>query len=99
VKAILFQLIRELLSNVVKHSKAKKAHVKVDMANGHIHMKVTDDGLGFDPQKKLGAPSVEGGFGLYSIKERLIAIGGSLKIESALETGTVVTAILRVKFG
>jgi signal transduction histidine kinase len=93
VKTILYQVFRELLHNVVKHSKAQNAHVMIVKEDGHLHLKVTDDGLGFDPQT-LGAPSVEGGFGLYSIRERLLAIGGSLRIESALGTGTAVTAIM-----
>jgi len=93
VKTILYQVVRELLNNVVKHSKAQNAHVLIDAENGHFRVKVTDDGLGFDPQM-LGAPTVEGGFGLYSIRERLIAINGSLRIESTPGTGTVVTAIL-----
>jgi signal transduction histidine kinase len=93
IKAILFQLIRELLNNVVKHSGAQNAHVLIDMENGHMRLKVTDDGEGFDPQT-LGVPTVEGGFGLYSIRERLIAVDGNLGIKSAPGTGTVVTAIL-----
>ena len=93
VKTVLYQVFRELLNNVVKHSKAQNAHVMIDMENGNFRMQVTDDGLGFDTNM-LGAPTVEGGFGLYSIRERLIAIGGSLMIESAPGTGTVVTAIM-----
>ncbi|MGE5856328.1 MAG: PAS domain S-box protein, partial [Syntrophaceae bacterium] len=93
VKTILYQLIRELLNNVVKHSQAQNAHVLLDMENGYFRAKVTDDGVGFDPER-LGAPTAEGGFGLYSIRERLIAIDGSLRIESAPGSGTIVTAIL-----
>ena len=93
MKTILYQVVRELLNNVVKHSHAQNAHVMIDMENGHFRVKVTDDGVGFDPQT-LGAPTVEGGFGLYSIRERLIAVGGSLRIESTPDTGTVVTVIL-----
>jgi PAS domain S-box-containing protein len=91
VVTIMYNMVRELLNNVVKHSQAQNAHVVVDVEGGHFHMEVTDDGLGFDPQK-LGAPSIEGGFGLYSIRERLLAIGGNFKIESTPGTGTVVTA-------
>jgi PAS domain S-box-containing protein len=93
MKTILYQVVRELLNNVVKHSRAQNAHVMIDMENEHFRVKVTDDGFGFNPQT-LGAPTVEGGFGLYSIRERLIAVDGSLQIESAPGTGTVVTAIL-----
>jgi len=93
LKAILFQIVRELLNNVVKHSQARNAHVKIDMENGNFHVDVSDDGVGFDPQT-LGGPTIEGGFGLYSVRERLIAMDGSLRIESAPGAGTVVTAIL-----
>ena len=93
VSTVLFQLIRELLNNVVKHSQAKNAHVAIDLEKGHLRVKVTDDGVGFDT-RTLGAPTIEGGFGLYSIRERLIAMDGSLSIESVPGTGTVVTAVL-----
>jgi PAS domain S-box-containing protein len=93
MKTILYQVVRELLNNVVKHSHAQNAHVMIDMENGHFRVTVTDDGVGFEPQM-LGAPTVEGGFGLYSIRERLIAVDGILRIESTSGTGTVMTAIL-----
>jgi PAS domain S-box-containing protein len=93
VKAILYQVVRELLNNVVKHSRAQNALVTIDMENGHFRVKVADDGVGFD-YPMLGAPTAEGGFGLYSIRERLIAMDGSLRVESAPETGTTVTAVL-----
>jgi signal transduction histidine kinase len=97
VKAILYQLIRELLNNIAKHSRAQNARVMISMEDGHFRVQVTDDGVGFDPQA-LGVPTAEGGFGLYSIRERLIAIDGSLRIESAPGAGTVVTAILPSTF-
>jgi PAS domain S-box-containing protein len=93
VKTILYQMVREFLNNVVKHSHAQNAHVMIGMENGNIQVKVTDDGVGFDPQTAK-MPTVEGGFGLYSIRERLIAVNGSLRIVSAPSTGTVVTASL-----
>ncbi len=93
MKTILYQVVRELLNNIAKHSQAQNAHVRIDMENGHFRVQVTDDGVGFNPRMR-GAPTVEGGFGLYSIRERLIAINGSLTIESTPGNGTVVTAIL-----
>ena len=97
MKTILYQVVRELLNNVVKHSRAQNAHVLIDMEDGRFRVKVTDDGAGFDPQT-LGTPTAEGGFGLYSIRERLIAIDGSLRIESSPGAGTVVTAVLPAAF-
>jgi signal transduction histidine kinase len=98
VKALLYQIIRELLNNVVKHSQARHAHVTIDMEYGHVRMQVKDNGVGFDPQL-LGVPTIEGGFGLYSIRERLIAMDGSLRIESTQGAGTVVTAIVPETLG
>jgi signal transduction histidine kinase len=52
---------------------------------------VRDDGLGFDLQS-IGAPTAEGGFGLFSIRERLMSFRGDLQIESTPGAGTIVTA-------
>ncbi len=93
MKAILYQIIRELLNNVVKHSKAQNAYLVIRKENEHYRVQVTDDGVGFNPRTR-GGPTAEGGYGLYSIRERLIAVNGSLNIESTPGTGTVVTAIL-----
>jgi PAS domain S-box-containing protein len=93
LKTISYQVVRELLNNVVKHSRAQNAQVSIEVRDGHFRVKVTDDGAGFNPQT-LGVPTAEGGFGLYSMRERLIAIDGSLGIESTPGVGTVVTAIL-----
>jgi PAS domain S-box-containing protein len=93
VKAILYQVVRELLNNVVKHSLARHAHVVIDRSDGNFHVTVTDDGVGFDA-RVLGAPTVDGGFGLYSIRERLSSVDGNLRIESSPGAGTVVTATL-----
>jgi PAS domain S-box-containing protein len=92
-KASLYRMVQELLNNVVRHSKARNAHVLIYREDGNFRLTVTDDGVGFDPQV-LGAPTVEGGFGLYSIRERLSAVNGDLRIESAPGTGTAVTATL-----
>ena len=93
VRVILFQAIRELLNNVVKHSKARNANITIDAQNGHVRAQVKDDGMGFNPQI-LGAPTAEGGFGLFSIRERLMAFNGRLQIESTPGKGTVATVLL-----
>jgi signal transduction histidine kinase len=93
LKTMLYQVVRELLNNVVKHSRARIASVLIEREDGLFRVRVTDDGVGFD-SRALRAPSEDGGFGLYSLRERLIAMNGSLEIESAPGTGTAVTALL-----
>jgi PAS domain S-box-containing protein len=97
-KVILFQVVRELLNNVIKHSSARNAEILIRRDDGQIQATVKDDGMGFDPQK-LGAPTAEGGFGLFSIRERLMAFNGAMCIESTPETGTVITASLPARLG
>jgi signal transduction histidine kinase len=97
VRAILFRNVRELLFNVVKHAQAKKVSVHLNNSNGRLKIIVEDDGLGFDPDAALQAESRDGGFGLFSIQERMDDLGGSLEIVS--EPGKGCKAILTVTVG
>ena len=89
VKVLLFQSVRELLFNVVKH--AGVTHVRVEMApqqDGRLCVKVSDRGVGFDPETMWSRSSqMAGGFGLLSIRERLELLGGRLTIESGPQQG------------
>jgi len=96
LKIMVFQAIRELLNNAVKHSGARTAQVEIRMDDGLIRVNVTDDGGGFDPVR-LEAPTEKGGYGLYSIQERLTAFNGSLQIDSAPGSGTSATLRLPSK--
>jgi PAS domain S-box-containing protein len=89
IRVLLFQAVRELLVNVVKHAKAKKAKVYVRAVDDNIQVTVEDDGVGFDitalnPAKDF----TKGGFGLFNIRERLDQIGGSVIIQSGRKKGT-----------
>ena len=94
VRAILFRNVRELLVNVVKHARANKVSVRLEDKNSSIKIIVEDDGIGFDPRAAIHAGSKMGGFGLFSIEERMADLGGNLKIVS--EPGKGCTAILTV---
>jgi signal transduction histidine kinase len=91
IKVVLYQAVRELLINVVKHSGARHAWVSIHTDDGRIHFEVGDDGAGFEPHL-LGAPTEDGGYGLFSLQERLKAFQGILCIESAPGQGTIVKA-------
>lgn len=89
VSVLLFQATRELMFNVVKHSKATSASVNVRRTGGTAAIDVEDDGVGFDPGQ--WKPTDRGGFGLFSIRERLRHVGGTLTITSSAAAGTVAT--------
>jgi PAS domain S-box-containing protein len=83
VKVLLYQAVRELLFNVVKHSGVKRARVCAKpAAAGWIEILVSDQGRGFDPAQFRAGRSADAGFGLFGIRERLASVGGRLEIES-----------------
>ncbi|MCK5570850.1 MAG: PAS domain S-box protein [Spirochaetes bacterium] len=87
---IIFQTVRELLLNVVKHAKTNSVCVSV-MKNGrNVYITVKDDGKGFDISGVNPYKNTTGGFGLFSIRERLNYIGGELEINSKPGHGTKV---------
>jgi PAS domain S-box-containing protein len=97
LKIILYRSVHELLNNVVKHAWAQHVAVSIKRSNGQVQITVEDDGVGFDPTKLEGIAATERGFGLFSIRERLHYLGGSILIESALYKGTRITLLVPLK--
>ena len=93
-RVLVFQLVRELLFNVVKHAGVDEARVSVDEAPGRLTVCVEDDGAGFrrpaDAFGEDGPPDAAGpgGFGLVSLRQRLGPLGGRLAIEALPGKGT-----------
>jgi signal transduction histidine kinase len=91
VGILLFQSVRELLINVVKHAGVQVAEVTLSRLEGdRVQIVVRDCGKGFDPAR-APKPGTKGGFGLFSIRERLELMGGSFAIASDSSRGTQVT--------
>jgi signal transduction histidine kinase/ActR/RegA family two-component response regulator len=89
VRVLLYEAVRELLFNVVKHARVKSASVTLRRGPGdQAQIVVTDTGVGFDPATATSAGAGGGGFGLFSIRERLDLVGGRLEIESAPGKGS-----------
>jgi len=92
VKTQLFHSVRELLLNVVKHSGADSASASVRRTDGRIDISVSDSGRGFDAEAVLSGNGPHAcGYGLFSISERMVAMGGRMSIESRPGNGTRVT--------
>jgi PAS domain S-box-containing protein len=90
IRTLLFESVRELLFNVVKHAEVHDVAVDVDLGpDNTLCITVTDEGIGFDPAS-LGTRTQAGpgGLGLFSIHERLTLLGGRFDIESAPGHGT-----------
>jgi len=82
-KVMLFQMVRELLTNVVKHAGAQCVVIESWLQDQDLLLRVSDDGQGFSQEAALPPRRRrDSGFGLFSIRERLNLIGGSLEISS-----------------
>jgi signal transduction histidine kinase len=90
VTVLLFQTVRELLQNVVKHARSKRAAVRCSVANDQLMIDVVDPGVGFEVHSINRLPTRQGGFGLFNIRERLKLMGGHVDIHSVVGEGTTV---------
>ena len=88
---ILFQVLRELLVNVVKHANSTRVDIALRHLDDRLSLQVRDDGEGFDVAAEV-AGSGSGGFGLFNIRERLQLLGASFEIHSGQGTCVTVTA-------
>jgi signal transduction histidine kinase len=82
---LFYQLIRELLINVVKHAKATEATVHINIDGRRYSVVVVDNGQGLDPPESADGSQ---GFGLFNIRNRLEQIGGFFEVQSVPHKGT-----------
>jgi signal transduction histidine kinase len=85
-ETMLFRAYQELLTNVKNHAGASKIVTVLETTGTHLQLTVIDNGKGFDMPK----PFIEKPFGIQSIQERAMAIGGASRIYSSPGTGTSV---------
>lgn len=92
---LLFQSIRELLFNCVKHAQTHEATITLEQVDGLVCIQISDQGAGFDlavASKKAHSPT--SGFGILSIRERMLSLGGRFELESSPGNGTRATLVL-----
>jgi len=90
VNGSIYRTVRELLINVWKHANVDSADVSIQLGEGRdmVDIMVADQGMGFDVIE-MQKPSSKLSFGIYSIRERMNLIGGTLRIDSKPGFGTV----------
>jgi PAS domain S-box-containing protein len=89
LQIFLFQAVRELLFNIVKHAEVDRACIRMTkLESNQIRIEVTDEGTGIYARNDARPRRQADGFGLFSIRERIELLGGKLDIESAPGQGT-----------
>ena len=85
-----YNIIQEFVNNILKHSKAKNAFIKLYEQNNRIYFQIFDDGIGFD-KKNI---SDKDGFGINQIDARIQMMNGKFLIESTMGEGTTISVEL-----
>lgn len=89
IRNVLFQSVREICNNIVKHAHATDAEMQLDQNEDRVIIHIRDNGVGFDVNGLERHDS--SGFGLFNIKDRIQYLDGSVNIESEPGTGTNIT--------
>lgn len=87
---VIYRVIQEALTNIVRHAQARHASVVVTTSNEGIQLIVEDDGIGFDPNTVVASEHI----GLSSMRERVELLGGGFTVESIPDRGTTISAKL-----
>lgn len=86
---VVYRLVQEATNNIAKHAKARQVWVTLGMQAGRVRVSVRDDGGGFDAHAPLRSA-----FGLAGMRFRIEAAHGSLRVQSAPGSGTLIEALL-----
>ena len=86
VETTLYRIVQEAVTNVAKHAEASRLSVTLTRKGSSVVVIVEDDGKGFD------AAGPSDGLGLLGMRERLALVGGTLRIETAADSGTTIAA-------
>lgn len=83
---VVFRIVQESITNIARYAQASQVQVRLEQNGPELRVTVQDDGQGFDPVQADGKKS----FGLLGMRERALALGGRLDIQSAPQQGTTI---------
>ncbi len=94
LEVAIFRVTQEALSNIKKHARADRVMVVVRFLHRQTLLEIRDNGVGFDVPENTTDLARNGSFGLLGLEERANLFGGDISIQSALNKGTIIRAIL-----
>jgi signal transduction histidine kinase len=93
VQLTAYRIVQELLTNVARHAEASAVSIALRIESGILEIEVADDGCGISATEVAGTRSL----GLLGMRERALAAGGSITVESQSSGGTRGTARLPIE--
>src|SRR6185503_10753194 len=90
VKIVMYRALQEAISNVVRHARATRVQLTLQMRGSWLTLSIRDNGVGFDAGKLLVGPAdLSSGIGLRALREQAEELGGKLLIESGPQGTTL----------
>lgn len=90
VETALYRVCQEALTNAMRHSRAQAVRISLRRSGVEVHLSIADDGCGFDASE-AGVAEHER-LGILGMRERMLAVGGELRVDSAPGRGTRIVA-------
>jgi signal transduction histidine kinase len=97
VEITVYRMTQEAVSNATRHAHAKQLHVTFEQTPRTLVCAIEDDGVGFN-SGAVSARGGETGFGLPGLTDQVLALGGSLMVDSVPGRGTKVTAMIPLNY-
>lgn len=94
IETTCFRAVQEAITNVVRYAQAQKVDVALFKRDADLCISIRDDGVGFDPGAALRRAAQGHSMGLLSMQERVLLLGGQMRIESAPGQGTLIEVSL-----
>ena len=83
-----FRVVQEALTNMQRHARAENGTVMLDFEHDHVLVQIRDDGVGFHPPERLGEYVTGGKLGIMGMEQRILSVGGAIRLDSMPGRGT-----------
>lgn len=95
ISLTVFRIVQEALNNVLKHSKSKVTSISLEQIGQNLRIMIIDNGIGFNTKDiRMTNSDLTGGFGLFSMKERVALLEGEFDITSEVGNGTKIKILI-----
>jgi signal transduction histidine kinase len=94
IELTIYRIMQELVNNAIKHANCTKIDISLEMNDEFIGLRVSDNGIGFDPE--MVKEKHLAGLGLLGIESRLAIVNGNVQYSEAVNGGTIALALVPV---